>query len=161
MRDSASAVGDEAGAKGGTETPSGTPAAGRVASGRAAPGWRGRAPEPPEPAGAPAPAPRDDAEVDSYAGLLDSVPERTRWSFRTRLLGPLEEYDSIRQADLMHTLEVFLACSGSWNRTATRLHVHVNTLRYRIRRIEELTGRDLGTLEDRVDFFLALRAMRR
>ncbi|XVQ13549.1 PucR family transcriptional regulator [Spirillospora sp. CA-255316] len=100
-------------------------------------------------------------EVDSYALLLASVPEQTRWSFRTRLLGPLEEYDSVRQAELLHTLEVFLSCSGSWNRTATRLHVHVNTLRYRIRRIEELTGRDLGTLEDRVDFFLALRAMRR
>ncbi|GLZ04188.1 hypothetical protein Acsp03_16540 [Actinomadura sp. NBRC 104412] len=100
-------------------------------------------------------------DVDSYALLLASVPERTRWSFRTRLLGPLEEYDNVRQAELLHTLEEFLACSGSWNRTAGRLHVHVNTLRYRIRRIEELTGRDLGTLEDRVDFFLALRATRR
>ncbi|GAA2425282.1 hypothetical protein GCM10010191_41940 [Actinomadura vinacea] len=105
--------------------------------------------------------PADIGDVDSYALLLASVPEQTRWSFRTRLLGPLEEYDSVRQAELLHTLEVFLSCSGSWNRTATRLHVHVNTLRYRIRRIEELTGRDLGTLEDRVDFFLALRAMRR
>jgi DNA-binding PucR family transcriptional regulator len=52
---------------------------------------------------------------------------------------------------------VFLDRSGSWNRCAAELHVHVNTLRYRIRRIEELTGRDLGTLENRVDFFLALR----
>ncbi|TMR40615.1 PucR family transcriptional regulator [Actinomadura geliboluensis] len=51
-------------------------------------------------------------------------------------------------------------CADSWRRSATRLHVHVNTLRYRIRRIEDLTGRDLGTLEDRVDFFLALRATR-
>jgi DNA-binding PucR family transcriptional regulator len=45
-----------------------------------------------------------------------------------------------------------------WNRCAAQLHVHVNTLRYRIRRIEQLTGRDLGTLENRVDLFLALRA---
>jgi DNA-binding PucR family transcriptional regulator len=58
----------------------------------------------------------------------------------------------------VHTLEAFLGCSGSWNRCAAELHVHVNTLRYRIRRIEELTGRDLGTLENRVDFFLALHA---
>lgn len=100
-------------------------------------------------------------DIDSYALLLASVPERVRWSFRDRLLGPLEEYDTDRRADLVHTLEMFLACSGSWSRTATRLHVHVNTLRYRIRRIEELTGRDLGTLEDRVDFFLALRATQR
>jgi DNA-binding PucR family transcriptional regulator len=35
--------------------------------------------------------------------------------------------------------------------------VHVNTLRYRLRRVEQLTGRDLSHFEDRVDFFLALR----
>lgn len=95
---------------------------------------------------------------DTYALLLAEVSERTRWSFRDRMLGPLEAYDSARRAELLRTLEVFLACSGSWSRTASQLHVHVNTLRYRIRRIEDLTGRDLGTLEDRVDFFLALRA---
>ncbi len=98
--------------------------------------------------------------IDSYALLLASVPEPVRSSFREQLLGPLEDYDAGRNSDLVRTLEVFLACSGSWSRTAARLHVHVNTLRYRIRRIEELTGRDLGTLEDRVDFFLALRAVR-
>jgi DNA-binding PucR family transcriptional regulator len=35
--------------------------------------------------------------------------------------------------------------------------VHVNSLRYRIRRIEELTGRDLGSLEDQAALLLALR----
>jgi DNA-binding PucR family transcriptional regulator len=58
----------------------------------------------------------------------------------------------------MATLRAFLDCSGSWNKCAAALHIHVNTLRYRIRRIEELTGRDLGSLETRVDFFLALEA---
>jgi DNA-binding PucR family transcriptional regulator len=37
------------------------------------------------------------------------------------------------------------------------MYVHVNTIRYRIGRIEALTGRDLSALPDRVDFFLALR----
>jgi len=37
--------------------------------------------------------------------------------------------------------------------------VHVNTVRYRIERVERLTGRDLGRLEDRVDVFLALRSL--
>lgn len=46
--------------------------------------------------------------------------------------------------------------SGSWTKCADLLHLHVNTLRYRIQRIEELTNRDLSRLEDRVDFFLAL-----
>ncbi len=37
------------------------------------------------------------------------------------------------------------------------MYVHVNTVRYRIRRVEELTGRDLSSLNDQGDFFLALR----
>jgi len=57
----------------------------------------------------------------------------------------------------VHTLEVFLSTCGAWQRTAEQLRVHVNTLRYRLRRIEELTGRDLGCMDDRVDFHLALR----
>jgi DNA-binding PucR family transcriptional regulator len=39
------------------------------------------------------------------------------------------------------------------------LHVHVNTVRYRVQRVEELTGRDLSSFEDRVDVFLALRSL--
>jgi DNA-binding PucR family transcriptional regulator len=35
--------------------------------------------------------------------------------------------------------------------------MHVNSVRYRIQRIEELTGRDLSRLEDRIEFYLALR----
>lgn len=99
-------------------------------------------------------------EVDSHALLLATVPDDVRAMFRARLLGPVLDYDARNGTDLGGTLEEFLACSGSWSRCAQRLHVHVNTLRYRIRRVEELTGRSLGTLEDRVDFFLALRAAR-
>jgi hypothetical protein len=97
-------------------------------------------------------------EIHSYVLLLATVPEAVRRSFRERLLAPLYGYDAEHHSDLVHTLETFLDCSGSWSRCAAALHVHVNTLRYRIRRIEELTGRDLGTLENRVDLFLALRA---
>ena len=44
-----------------------------------------------------------------------------------------------------------------WERAAQRLCCHRHTLRYRIRRIEELTGRDLGNARDRIEFWLALR----
>ncbi len=98
-------------------------------------------------------------EIHSHTLLLATVPDGVRRSFRERLLRPLLDYDSEHHSDLVHTLEAFLDNSGSWNKCALQLHLHVNTLRYRIRRIEELTGRDLATLEDRVDFFLALRAM--
>jgi DNA-binding PucR family transcriptional regulator len=100
------------------------------------------------------------AELASHVLLLAAIPEPARRSFRARLLGPLEAYDREHDAGLVRTLDAFLASSGSWSRCASRLHVHVNTLRYRLRRIEELTGRDLSRLEDRVDFFLALRLPR-
>jgi len=89
--------------------------------------------------------------------LLANVPTPVLRSFRERLLGPLREYDDRHSAELMTTLRAFLACDGSWSVCASRMYVHVNTVRYRIGRIEALTGRDLSALADRVDFFLALR----
>ena len=96
-------------------------------------------------------------EVTSHELLLATVPGSVLRSFRERLLGPLLAYDDQHRAELLPTLREFLACSGSWNACAVRMYVHVNTVRYRIRRIEELTGRDLSRLDDQVDFFLALR----
>ncbi len=96
-------------------------------------------------------------EVASHELLLATVPASVLRSFRERLLGPLQAYDERHRAELLPTLREFLACSGSWNACAVTMYVHVNTVRYRIRRIEELTGRDLSRLDDQVDFFLALR----
>jgi hypothetical protein len=96
-------------------------------------------------------------EVASHELLMASVPGAVLRSFRERLLGPLLAYDERHRAELLSTLREFLACSGSWNACAARMYVHVNTVRYRIRRIEELTGRDLSSLDDQVDFFLAMR----
>ncbi len=96
-------------------------------------------------------------EVASHELLLATVPASVLRSFRERLLGPLVAYDDRHRAELLPTLREFLACSGSWNACAAKMYVHVNTVRYRIRRIEDLTGRDLSRLDDQVDFFLALR----
>ncbi|WP_232534997.1 helix-turn-helix domain-containing protein [Nocardia terpenica] len=54
-----------------------------------------------------------------------------------------------------------LGCAGSWRQAADRMHLHLNTVRYRIGRVEELTGRDLGRLDDRLDLYLAVRARSR
>ncbi|HET7356918.1 MAG TPA: helix-turn-helix domain-containing protein [Nocardioidaceae bacterium] len=97
-------------------------------------------------------------EVTSHVLLLASVPDEVRRTFAARVLGRVLEYDARTGAGLVDTLEAFLACSGSWTRTAEALHVHVNTVRYRIERVEQLTGRSLARLEDRVDVFLALRS---
>ncbi|MFI6325927.1 PucR family transcriptional regulator [Nonomuraea sp. NPDC050556] len=96
-------------------------------------------------------------DVSSHRSLLAAIPGELRRSFRSRVLGALESYDTTNQTDLLETLETFLEESGNWAATSERLHVHVNTLRYRLKRIEELTGRSLSSWDERVDFLLALR----
>ncbi len=98
------------------------------------------------------------AEIYTHALLLATVPDDVRRSFAGRLLAPIFDYDRKHQAELVRTLDTFLDCAGSWHACAERLHVHVNTVRYRIRRVEELTGKDLSVMPDRVDLYLALRA---
>jgi sugar diacid utilization regulator len=96
------------------------------------------------------------AELASHRVLLASVPDELRRSYSQRLLGRLIAYDRAHHSDLVRTLRVFLEGCGSWARCAKLLHLHTNTLRYRIRRIEEITGRDLTDFAVRVDFYLAL-----
>lgn len=100
------------------------------------------------------------AELASHQVLLASVPDGLRRSYTDRLLSDLVEYDREHHSDLLRTLRVFLEHSGSWSRCAQQLHLHVNTLRYRIRRIEQITGRDLTRFPERVDFYLALALAR-
>ena len=55
-------------------------------------------------------------------------------------------------------MRTFLETGGRWQETADLLHVHVNTLRNRLERVESLTGRRLDSTPDRVDLWLALQA---
>ncbi|MCA2222966.1 PucR family transcriptional regulator [Nonomuraea aurantiaca] len=98
------------------------------------------------------------ADVDSHELLLAQLPVSVRRSFREHLLGPIIEYDARHGSELLRTLDVFLETCGSWQRTADELYVHVNTLRYRMQRIEELTGRRMSSMRDRTDLYLALRS---
>ncbi|MBT2452679.1 PucR family transcriptional regulator [Streptomyces sp. ISL-43] len=89
--------------------------------------------------------------------LLPLIPAEVRRTFSRRLLAPLQEYDRRYRSDLVPTLRSFLEHDGSWARCGEALHLHVNSLRYRIGRIEALTGRSLTRLEDKMDFAAALR----
>jgi hypothetical protein len=97
-------------------------------------------------------------EVGSHSLLLALQDEDVLADFRRVLLEPLESYDARRHSSLVRTLELFLGSGCQWQATADALHVHVNTLRHRLQRVERLTGRDLSSMEDRVDFFIALRS---
>lgn len=96
------------------------------------------------------------AQLASHQVLLAAVPDELRASYRDRVLSELTDYDRAHRSELVLTLRSYLEHAGSWSRCAEQLHVHVNTLRYRVRRIEEITGRDLSEISTRVDFWLAL-----
>jgi Purine catabolism regulatory protein-like family/PucR C-terminal helix-turn-helix domain len=99
----------------------------------------------------------DAAALGSVELLLATSPAEARRAFRASLLSPLLDYDAEHSTELVRTLRVFLDCSGSWTKAAEAMFVHVNSLRYRMRRVEKLTGRDLGSLADQAALLLALR----
>jgi purine catabolism regulator len=75
-----------------------------------------------------------------------------------RILGPVLEYDREHNAELLRSLDQFLRANRSWQRAAEALFIHKQTLVYRIKRIEELTGRHLDDTGHVAELWLALQA---
>jgi purine catabolism regulator len=73
-------------------------------------------------------------------------------------LEPLTEHDRLRGTHLLTTLEVFLTHNAQAVPAAAALGVHRHTLRNRIRKVTELTGRNLDSPHDRTELWLALKA---
>ncbi|MYS65729.1 PucR family transcriptional regulator, partial [Streptomyces sp. SID5473] len=62
--------------------------------------------------------------------------------------------------ELARTAEVFLDCAGQASRTAAALGIHRQTLYYRLSRVEQLTGLDLGNGEHRLLLHMVLKTAR-
>jgi sugar diacid utilization regulator len=75
-------------------------------------------------------------------------------------LGQLIDYDATHGVQLVLTLSEYLECGGHYDATARLLLVHRNTLKYRLRRIREVTGYDLGHPDTQFNLMLAARAWR-
>jgi DNA-binding PucR family transcriptional regulator len=73
-------------------------------------------------------------------------------------LGVLIDYDRARSTELVTTLSRYYGCGGNYDATAAALHVHRSTLRYRLQRIRDLTGHDLGAADCRLDLEIATQA---
>ena len=97
-----------------------------------------------------------DSDLWTARLLLNSVPDVLRTTFADRVLGPVVSYDDRGAGDLIPTLAAFFACDGSWSRTADQLGLHINTVRYRIARIERLTGRSVAQTDGMADLYAAL-----
>ncbi|WP_280234664.1 PucR family transcriptional regulator [Nocardia cyriacigeorgica] len=95
------------------------------------------------------------ADVATHRMLLGLLDNQVLQRFSDQVLGSVRAHDARAHTELEHTLRTFLANDGQWGVTAAALHVHVNTLRNRMTRITELTGRDVSRLADTVDLFLA------
>lgn len=102
--------------------------------------------------------------IVDYANALDEVfwlpsdLEQANRMYR-RVIGGLADYDAQNGSHLIHTLKVFLEQNRSWQKSAQTLNVHKQTLVYRIRRIEEITGRSLDDTDGVVALWIALRSM--
>jgi len=81
-------------------------------------------------------------------------------SFADRFVGPLREHDARRRSELVATLDLVFEHGWNLHAAARAAHVHVSTLRYRLSRVEAITGVDLRHAEDRLTLELALRASR-
>ncbi|MFI2080252.1 PucR family transcriptional regulator [Streptomyces rubiginosohelvolus] len=95
-------------------------------------------------------------DLTTLDALLTGIPADVRTAFGIHALGPLADDTNPSHRMLLETLDVFLTHNGSWARTAEALHLHVNTVHYRIQRVEMLTGRDLARLDHKLDLKAAL-----
>lgn len=75
-------------------------------------------------------------------------------------LGALLDYDAAHGAELVKTLSTYLECGGNYDETADGLAIHRSTLRYRLQRIREVSGLDLGDVDSRFNLHAATRARR-
>lgn len=96
-------------------------------------------------------------DLGSFQLLLSLQDDDALRLFCDSILSPIENGEGAYGGELMRSLEAFIECNGQWERAAKQLYCHRHTLRYRIRRVEELTGRSLDSARDRIDFWLALR----
>nr|WP_124444333.1 helix-turn-helix domain-containing protein [Kutzneria buriramensis]WKX16159.1 helix-turn-helix domain-containing protein [Kutzneria buriramensis] len=90
--------------------------------------------------------------VSEVLTLLSAHPE-----IRDPRLTALVEHDNRYKGSLAETLLTYLNSFGDVRAAAAQLHVHPNTLRYRMRRAEELTGLDLSRPDQRLLAMLQLR----
>jgi sugar diacid utilization regulator len=96
-------------------------------------------------------------EIGPYGLLLRASSRDDLEAFAARALAPLIEHDRTHGGELVATLRAYLEEDRVQRRVAARCFIHVNTVVYRVRRIEELLGIDLADPSVVFDLTLALR----
>ena len=96
-------------------------------------------------------------DLGAFQLLLSLQDDDALTSYCQSVLGPVEGDEGEYGDELLRSLDVFIEQNGHWERAAQALYCHRHTLRYRIKRVEQLTGRDFTQARDRIEFWLALR----
>ena len=101
-------------------------------------------------------------ETGAYRLLLSAMAEDPAelQRFYAETVEPLVAYDVQYETDLVSTVEAFLDADGNVAGTAQRLFTHRHTIRYRLERVRELSGLDVGSTDGREKLSLGLKAMR-
>jgi sugar diacid utilization regulator len=101
-------------------------------------------------------------DTGAYRLLLPAMSEEPGEleRFYQETLAPLAAYDDQYETDLVNTVETYLEKDGNVAQTAASLFTHRHTVRYRLERVKELTGHDIGSSEGREKLSLGLKAMR-
>src|SRR3954449_5402045 len=101
-------------------------------------------------------------ETGAYRLLLPAMSEDPAEleGFFDDTVAPLVTYDEQYETELVRTLETFLDADGNVAGTAERLFTHRHTIRYRLERVKELSGLDVGSSDGRERLSLGLKAMR-
>jgi sugar diacid utilization regulator len=97
-------------------------------------------------------------ELGVFRMLAESRDLRDVDRFAREWLGSLIDYDRERSAELVATLDRYLSTGRNHGATAKALSVHRSTLKYRLQRVREITGHDLGDPESLFNLQFALRA---
>jgi PucR family transcriptional regulator, purine catabolism regulatory protein len=97
----------------------------------------------------------EDVAAGSVLPLLADDAVR---AFADGLLRSLRDHDANGRGDLVASLRAWLSRHGQWDAAAADLGVHRHTLRYRMRRVEEILGRSLDDPDVRMELWLALKA---
>lgn len=77
--------------------------------------------------------------------------------FRREWISPVAEHDRTRGTNLIETLSAYFECNLNVQESAKRLFIHENTMRYRLNKVEELLGADLGSGETLLNLWTALK----
>lgn len=98
-------------------------------------------------------------EIGMYSIFMKSADKTYIHEFVEYTLGELIAYDKKSNAELVRTLRCYLWNECSLLGTSNELHTHRNTIKYRVKRIEEITGKSLDSAAVRLEFMNALLCM--